>query len=117
MKKIITLILIAVAFVMAKNCAIESSDKGVIATFNAHNCTYTMIVTKNNSEFQLLETCEDSTNAMYVIKKKYITSGIFDYEYELNEWDKYGVLITDKSGSSDIKPGEAWHKRITKYCK
>lgn len=115
------LIIILIAFlsinVMAKNCSIKDYGNRVEAQYKAHNCVYTMIAMKNNSEFQLIENCENGNNAMYSIKKEYFTAGIFVYNYKLTEWDKYGVLIIDKSGSSDIKPGEAWHERITKYCK
>ena len=116
MKKVI---IIFVAFlsvtVMAKNCLIEDYGNRVEAQYEAYGCGYTITATKNNNEFQLIENCYDNDkNSFYTIKR--INNNI--YKSQLNTWDKYGVLIVDKTHFPiSYSPGEAWHERITKHCK
>jgi len=113
------LIIILVAFlsvtVMAKNCSIEDYGNRVEAQYRAHDCGYTITVTKNNNEFQLIEYCYDNgENSFYTIKR--INNNT--YKSQLTTWDKYGVLIVDKTHFPiSYSPGEAWHERITKHCK
>lgn len=114
------LIIIFVAFlsvtVMAKNCLIEDSDDGnsVEAQYEAHGCGYTILVEKNNNAFFLIERCYDGKKSLYTINR--INNNA--YKSQLTTWDKYGVLIVDKTYFPiSYSPGEAWHERITKHCK
>ena len=116
MKKVI---IIFVAFlsvtVMAKNCLIEDYGNCVEAQYEAYGCGYTITVTKNNDEFILIENCyDDGKNSVYTIKR--INNNA--YKSQLTTWDKYGVLIKDKTYFPiSYSPGEAWDERITKHCK
>lgn len=116
MKKLVIILIACISVnVMAKNCSIEDYGNRVEAQYEAHDCYYTIIVTKNGNDFQLTENCYDNgSNAFYTIEQ--VNNKV--YKSRLTEWDKYGVLIKDKTYFPiSYSPGEAWHERITKHCK